>query len=173
MYSVVTRGKAKQNVIIAGCTLHERDEARRQLRYDSIFGAVIKEAEMLGEIGQLPGAASVLSPAPAVVDGNFIEQPDGSVGFKQEYLDHMNNFKPQPLESISEKEEPVTDTTDASASAASSTFVITRQLGGTAAKDMAVPRPYDPEEDEDLVFLDLDLEEEEDAVDAEDDYVVV
>ncbi|KAK8093953.1 hypothetical protein PG997_000638 [Apiospora hydei] len=34
---------------------------------------------------------------------------EGSVGFKQEYLDHMNNFKPQPLKSVLEEEEPDDD----------------------------------------------------------------
>ncbi|KAK8080966.1 hypothetical protein PG997_008784 [Apiospora hydei] len=47
--------------------------ARRKLRYDSIYGAVIKEAEIIHVIDKLPGAAAVLS-SPAVVDGSFAEK---------------------------------------------------------------------------------------------------
>ncbi|KAK8039614.1 hypothetical protein PG993_008025 [Apiospora rasikravindrae] len=50
----------------------------------------------------LPDAVAASSSA--AVDGSCIEKPDGSFGFKQEYIDQINNFKPQPLESILEKE---------------------------------------------------------------------
>ncbi|KAK8086440.1 hypothetical protein PG994_001414 [Apiospora phragmitis] len=81
-----SRGEAKAAVFVQASTLQERDEIRRQARYETIYNAVMEEAKMLLWMTQLPGNKAAIAASPSALDcddgdeGSDDEKPDSTMG---------------------------------------------------------------------------------------------